>query len=325
MSTGVDLGTIGLVTKRGELRTVGPAGRRSRLIRKHWQYYLIFAVPLAYVVIFSYVPMGGILLAFKSYRITEGIFGSPWAGLRYFEQFFNSPRFWDLLRNTLGVSVYSLLAGFPLPIVFALMLNETTSLRFKRTVQLVTYAPYFISTVVMVSIIMQFLDPRIGFVNRVIVLLGGQAQNFMGQASLFQSIYVWSGVWQSMGYAAIIYIAALSGIDPALYEAAYMDGASRFRKMIHIDIPGLLPTIVILLILNVGGLMNVGFEKVFLMQNPINLSSSEIISTYVYKIGILSAQFSFGTAVGLFNSVVNLLLIVGVNQIARKIGETSLW
>jgi putative aldouronate transport system permease protein len=315
----------GLSKARKRARELGSAPSRARLIRKHWQYYLIFAVPLAYVVIFGYVPMGGILLAFKSYHITEGILRSPWAGLRYFGQFFGSPRFWTLLQNTLGISVYSLLAGFPIPIVFALMLNETTSLRFKRSVQLVTYAPYFISTVVMVSIIMQFLDPRIGFVNRVIVLLGGQARNFMGQASIFQSIYVWSGIWQNTGYAAIIYIAALSSIDPTLYEAAFMDGASRFRKMVHIDIPGLLPTIVIMLILSVGGLMNVGFEKVFLMQNPLNLSNSEIIATYVYKIGILSSQFSFGTAVGLFNSVINLILIVGVNQIARKIGETSLW
>jgi putative aldouronate transport system permease protein len=325
VSSGVDLGTIGLAKTGRTGRELRPTRSRAKLIRKHWQYYLIFAAPLLYVIIFGYIPMGGILLAFKSYRITQGILGSPWAGLRYFEQFFNSPRFWTLLQNTLSISIYSLLAGFPIPIIFALMLNETTSLRFKRSVQLVTYAPYFISTVVMVSIIMQFLDPRIGFINRIIVLLGGQARNFMGQASIFQSIYVWSGIWQNTGYAAIIYIAALSSIDPTLYEAAFMDGASRFRKMIHIDIPGLLPTIVILLILSVGGIMNVGFEKVFLMQNALNLSNSEIIATYVYKIGILSSQFSFGTAVGLFNSVINLILIAAVNQIARRIGETSLW
>jgi len=298
---------------------------RARLIRKHWQYYLLFSVPLLYVIVFAYVPMGGILLAFKTYRISAGILRSPWAGLHYFEQFFTSPVFWMLLKNTLGLSLYSLLAGFPIPILLALMLNETTSLTFKKTVQMVTYAPYFISTVVMVSIIMQFLDPRIGFINRVIVLLGGQARNFMGKESLFQSIYVWSGVWQNTGYAAIIYIAALSGIDPTLYEAAYIDGASRLQKVIHIDLPGILPTVVILLILSVGNIMNVGFEKVFLMQNPLNLGTSEIIATYVYKLGILSAQFSFGTAVGLFNSVVNLILIVSVNQIARGIGQTSLW
>jgi putative aldouronate transport system permease protein len=320
-----DPGTIGLGGSRGTVLETRRRLNRARLIRKHWQYYLLFSVPLLYVIIFAYVPMGGILLAFKTYRITQGILRSPWAGLHYFEQFFTSPVFWMLLKNTLGLSVYSLLAGFPLPILLALMLNETTSLKFKKTAQMVTYAPYFISTVVMVSIIMQFLDPRIGFVNRVIVLLGGQARNFMGQERLFQSIYVWSGIWQNTGYAAIIYIAALAGIDPTLYEAAYIDGASRLQKVIHIDLPGILPTVVILLILSIGSIMNVGFEKVFLMQNPLNLGTSEIIATYVYKLGILNAQFSFGTAVGLFNSVINLLLIASVNQIARRIGETSLW
>ncbi len=322
---GADRSALGLVGGRGALLEPRGILNRARLIRKHWQYYLLFSVPLLYVIIFAYVPMGGILLAFKTYRISVGILRSPWAGLHYFEQFFTSPVFWMLLKNTLGLSVYSLVAGFPMPILLALMLNETTSLRFKKTVQMVTYAPYFISTVVMVSIIMQFLDPRLGFANRVIVLLGGQARNFMGVERLFQSIYVWSGLWQNTGYAAIIYIAALSGIDPTLYEAAYIDGASRLQKVIHIDLPGILPTVVILLILSVGSSMNVGFEKVFLMQNPLNLGTSEIIATYVYKLGILNAQFSFGTAVGLFNSVINLILIASVNQIARRIGETSLW
>jgi putative aldouronate transport system permease protein len=321
----MERGTLALVAGGNAVFGLRRKLNRARLIRKHWQYYLLFSVPLLYVLIFAYVPMGGILLAFKTYRISVGILRSPWAGLHYFEQFFTSPVFWMLLKNTLGLSVYSLVAGFPMPILLALMLNETTSLKFKKTVQMVTYAPYFISTVVMVSIIMQFLDPRIGFANRVIVLLGGQARNFMGVERLFQSIYVWSGIWQSTGYAAIIYIAALSGIDPTLYEAAYIDGASRLQKVIHIDLPGILPTVVILLILSIGNIMNVGFEKVFLMQNPLNLGTSEIIATYVYKLGILSAQFSFGTAVGLFNSVVNLVLIVSVNQIARRIGETSLW
>lgn len=306
-------------------RTRLPKNKRFRLIRKHWQYYLIFAVPLALLVTFSYVPMGGILLAFKSFHITQGIWKSPWVGFRYFDQLFNSPRFWLLLKNTVGISLYSLLVGFPIPIILALMLNETRNIGFKKTVQLVTYAPYFISTVVMVAMIMNFLDPRIGFVNRFATMFGGQAQNFMGDSRLFWSIYVWSGAWQYTGYAAIIFIAALSSIDPTLYEAAYIDGASRFQKLLNIDIPGILPTIVIILILNVGNLMNVGFEKIFLMQNPLNLSTSEVFATYVYKLGILGAQYSFATAVGLFNSVVNLALIVGVNQIARKIGETSLW
>ena len=299
--------------------------KRSALIKKHWQYYLLFLLPLAYIIIFHYVPMAGLMLAFKKLNIRLGILRSPWAGLRYFRQFFSSPRFWELLRNTLGISVYSLIAGFPLPIVFALALNESTRPGFKKTVQMVTYAPYFISTVVMVGMVLQFLDPRIGIVNTIITRFGGRAMNFMGRAHLFKSIYVWSGVWQYTGYAAIIYIAALSGIDPNLYEAAYIDGASRFQRMTHVDLPGILPTIVILLILNVGQLMNVGFEKIFLLQNPLNISSSEVFSTYVYKVGLLGAQFSFGTAVGMFNSVVNLILIISVNQLARRVGAASLW
>ena len=269
--------------------------------------------------------MGGILLAFKSYSVRLGIFRSPWAGLRYFNQLFGSPRFWVLLKNTIGISFYSLAVGFPIPIILSIMLNETRQVHFKKTVQLVTYAPYFISTVVMVSMVLNFLDPRIGIINRVFVLLGGTPTNFMADSRIFWSIYVWSGVWQFSGYAAIIFIAALSSIDPTLYEAAYIDGASRFQKVLRIDIPSILPTIVIILILNIGNLMNVGFEKIFLLQNPLNLSQSEVFATYVYKIGILGAQYSFATAVGLFNSVVNLVLIVGVNQIAKRVGETSLW
>jgi putative aldouronate transport system permease protein len=306
-------------------KTRGTRGNAWKLIRRHWQYYVVFLLPLLYVVLFHYVPMGGIILAFKRYNVRLGIIGSPWVGFRYFEQFFTSPRFWELLRNTLGISLYSLAAGFPVPIILALALNETRRSHFKKTVQMVTYAPYFISTVVMVGMLMQFLDPRLGLINVLIRASGGTAVNFMGRASLFQTIYVTSGIWQNSGYAAIIYIAALSSIDPNLYEAAYIDGASRFQRMVHIDIPGIMPTIVILLILNIGQLMNVGFEKIFLMQNPLNISTSEVFSTYVYKVGLLSAQFSFATAVGFFNSIVNLTLIVGVNQLAKRLGQTSLW
>jgi ABC-type polysaccharide transport system, permease component len=282
-------------------------------------------LPIAYVVIFNYVPMGGLVLAFKEYRIREGIFGSPWAGFKYFDQFFKSPMLWTLLKNTIGLSVYSLIAGFPLPILLALALNEIPSVRFKKSVQMITYMPYFISTVVMVAIVFQVLAPRTGLVNIMISALGGKEINFMGEADMFKSIYVWSGIWQGTGYSAIIYIAALSNIDPTLYEASKVDGASRLQKIIHIDIPGISSTIVILLILSIGNIMSVGFEKVFLMQNNLNLSTSEIIATYVYKIGLVDAQYSFSTAVGLFNSVVNFILIVVVNQIAKKVSETSLW
>ena len=316
---------LNLTAVPSQTKLTSPRRNAKRMIMRHWQYYLVFLLPLAFIVIFHYVPMAGIVLAFKKYNIRMGILRSPWAGMRYFNQFFTSPRFWELLRNTLGISVYTLAAGFPMPIILALALNEATNLRFKKSVQMITYAPHFISTVVMVGMLMQFLDPRIGFINVIIRSLGGQEINFMGKASLFKTLYVTSGVWQHTGYSAIIYIAALTGIDPNLYEAAYIDGASRFQRMVKIDIPGIMPTVVILLILNIGRLMSVGFEKVYLMQNDLNLSTSEIIATYVYKVGLLGAQFSFATAVGVFNSVINLILIVTVNQIAKRVGETSLW
>ena len=322
---GAELSNIAVIPPIGYGDTYRQRRNAKKLIKRHWQYYVVFLLPLAFVIIFHYIPMGGLLLAFKRYSIRLGILRSPWAGMRYFDQFFTSPRFWELLKNTLGISVYSLAAGFPMPIILALALNEATSVRFKKSVQMITYAPHFISTVVMVGMLMQFLDPRIGFINVIIRSMGGLEINFMGKASLFKTLYVTSGIWQSTGYGAIIYIAALTSIDPNLYEAAYIDGASRFQRMAHIDIPGIMPTVVILLILNFGHLMNVGFEKIYLMQNNLNLSSSEVIATYVYKVGLLGAQFSFATAVGFFNSFVNLILIVSVNQIAKRIGQTSLW
>jgi putative aldouronate transport system permease protein len=296
-----------------------------RRIKRHWQLYLVLLLPLIYIAIFRYWPMYGVQIAFRDFTPAEGIAGSPWIGLVHFERFFNSYQFWGLLRNTVGISVYSLLAGFPLPIVLAIAINEARRYYFKKTVQMVTYAPHFISTVVMVGIILQFLDPRIGLINKAIVALGGAPTNFIARPDLFQSIYVWSGVWQGMGYASIIYIAALSSIDPQLEEAAIIDGASRLQKILYIDLPGIMPTAIILLILNVGQIMNVGFEKIYLMQNPLNLTTSEVISTYVYKVGLLRAQYSFAAAVGLFNSIIDLVLLVTVNQIARKVGDTSLW
>lgn len=297
----------------------------TRAIKNHWQLYLIVLVPLLYIFVFKYIPMFGAQIAFKDYIVIKGIWGSPFRGFKHFEAFFRSPHFWKLIRNTLGISLYSLIAGFPLPIILALSLNEVANKTFKKTVQLVTYAPYFISMVVMVSIIMQFLAPKMGIINLIIISLGGTKQNFMGNPNYFKSIYVWSGIWQMTGYSSIIYIASLSGIDPALYEAARVDGATKLQKIFNIDLPGIMPTAVILLIMNVGQIMNVGFEKVYLMQNPLNLSSAEIISTYVYKVGLVGAQFSFSTAVGLFNSLVNLLLLVSVNNIAKRVGQTSLW
>ena len=306
-------------------------GNRSRTraklmhMARQWQLYAFLLIPVALVIIFNYVPMYGITLAFKDYKIKQGILGSPWAGGKYFNQFFSSPNFSLTLKNTLILSLYSLAAGFPMPILLALCLNEVKQQWFKKLVQMVSYAPYFISTVVMVGMLIQLMNVRTGFVNKLISAVGGTPVDFMAVPGLFRTIYVWSGIWQSMGYSAIIYIAALSNAAPSLYEAAIIDGASRLQKIVHIDIPTIVPTITLLLIMSLGNVMSVGAEKVYLMQNNLNLLTSEIISTYVYKIGLISGQFSLSTAVGVFNSVINFILIVIVNAIAKRVGETSLW
>lgn len=294
-------------------------------VSKHWQLYLIFLLPLAYIIIFNYIPMYGAQIAFKNFMASKGITGSPWIGFKHFTDFFQSSQFSRLIQNTLGISIFTLVAGFPAPIILALALNEVRNNTFKKTIQMVTYAPYFISMVVMVSILMQFLSPQIGVIDNVIKLFGGKPINFMGVPQYFKSIYVISGIWQYTGYSSIIYIAALSSIDPSLHEAATVDGASIMQKIRHIDIPCLLPTAIILLILNMGQSMNIGFEKIYLMQNPLNMRTSDVISTYVYRVGLLGTQFSFATAVGLFNSVINTILMVLVNQFAKKVGDTSLW
>lgn len=296
-----------------------------RMVKKNWQLYLIILPSLVYLIIFKYVPMAGVQIAFKNYMVTKGIWGSDWIGFKHFVDFFHLPIFWRVIKNTSLLSLYSLLIGFPAPIILALALNELKNGIFKRVVQLVTFAPYFISTVIMVSIIMLFLSPQLGFVHLLADKFGFPAENIMSKPEYFKTVYVLSDVWQFTGYASVIYIAALAGVDPHLYEAAKVDGASRFQRMIHIDLPSLMPTAVILLILNAGQIMNVGFEKVYLMQNAINVGASEVISTYVYKMGLVGANFSFSAAVGLFNSIVNLLLLIVVNYVARKNSETSLW
>ena len=292
----------------------------------NYQLYLIILIPLVWLFIFRYIPMYGVQIAFRNFQATKGITGSEWVGLKHFNKFFNHYMFKKVVKNTIALSIYQLLAGFPFPILLALALNNTLFMRFKKTVQIVTYMPHFISTVVMVGIIRQFLSPKTGLINHLIALLGNTPVDFLGQAGYFRPIYVWSGVWQSCGWGAIIYLAALSGISMELHEAAIIDGASRYQRMLYIDIPGIIPTIVILLILNAGNIMNVGFEKVYLLQNSINLDASEIISTYTYKMGLASAaDFSYGAAIGLFNSVINFILIVVVNVIARKTSDISLW
>ena len=299
---------------------------RKRIL-PNWDLYLIVSVPVAYIVIFHYVPMYGAQIAFRNFSPIKGIWGSPWVGFEHVVRFAESFSFWRIFGNTLGLSIYHLAAGFPIPIMLALSLNYARSRAFKKTVQLVTYAPHFISTVVIVGMILQFLATRGGIVNALIGLAGIEAVNFMGEPAYFKSIYVWTEVWQETGWGAIIYLAALSAIDPELHEAAIVDGASRVQRIVHIDIPGILPTVTILLILRFGRVLFVGFEKVLLMQNPLNLPSSEIIQTYVYKIGLVSAipNYSYAAAIGLFSAVISFVLLVLVNQFAKRLGQTSLW
>ncbi len=296
-----------------------------KLIRKNWELYLIVLLPVAYIIIFAYVPMYGAQLAFKDFDAGKGITGSPWVGLKHIITFFKSYYFVRVIRNTTLISLYGLAAGFPFPILLAIGLNEARNRAYVKTVQMVTYMPYFISTVVMVSMLVQLLDPRLGLVTKLLGALVSKPIQFMAKPSWIQSIYVWSGVWQGTGFASIIYLAALAAIDPTLYEASIVDGASKVQRIWHIDLPGILPTVVILLILNMGQVMNVGFEKIFLMQNDLNLSASEVIATYVYKVGLLGGDFSYSTAIGLFNSVVSFFFLLTANQLSKRLGGTSLW
>ncbi len=294
-------------------------------IQKRWQLYLMLLLPVLYIAIFCYVPMGGIVIAFKNYSFRKGIMGSEWVGLKYFMQFFTNPDMARLLRNTLVISIYQLLASFPAPIILALALHIIGGNRFKKFMQSLTYAPYFISTVVLVGIVLQCLHLNIGVVNSILDFLGLARIDFMGRASYFRHIYVWSGVWQVTGYSAIIYIAALGNVDQSLVEASQIDGANRLQRIHIVELPALKPIITIQLILAIGSIMGVGFEKVYLMQNNLNLPVSEIISTYVFKRGLRDMQYSFATAVGLFNSVVNFILLFAANKLSQKFGETSLW
>ncbi|NOU92734.1 ABC transporter permease subunit [Paenibacillus sp. LMG 31456] len=271
--------------------------------------------------------MYGALIAFKNYVPTKGVWGSEWVGFKYFIRFFNSYEFVRIMKNTLVVSFYSLIAGFPFPIVLALCLNYVKSRFLQKSVQMITYAPHFISVVVMIGIVLQFLDPRIGLINMIVQSLGFGPINFMGEPGWFSHIFVWSGIWQNVGFSCIIYLAALAAIDPSLHEAAVMDGASKVRRMWHVDLPGIMPVAVIMLIMNTGHVLDIGFEKILLMQNPLNTSASEVIDTYVYKVGLASTaiNYSYSTAIGLFKSVINLILLILVNRAAKKLGQTSLW
>ena len=296
----------------------------KQILKKNWVCYLFILPMLIYVIIFNYIPMYGIQLAFKDYRVADGIWGSAWVGLKHFKTFIESYQFKDLLWNTLSLSLYSLIAGFPMPIIFALLLNYITNVKLKKVVQMVTYAPHFISTVVYCGMILIFLSSD-GVINQLLKLIGIDSVAFLTNPSNFRHIYVWSGVLQNIGWGSIMYISVLTSVDPTLHEAATVDGATRFQRLLHIDLPAIVPTMVIMLIMRAGEIMDLGFEKAFLLQNNINLDYSEIIATYVYKIGIQGGQFSYSSAIGLFNNVINMVLLVVVNKIAKKVSDVSLW
>ena len=296
----------------------------GKRIKKTWQLWVFVLPALIGLIVFSYIPMYGIVLAWKDYSPIQGIMGSRNVGFAHFARFFRSPYFVDIIRNTVVISLYGMIVGFPIPILLALGLNQIRNLKFKKFIQTVTYAPYFISTVVLVGII-NIVFAEKGFVNQFVSLFGNEPILFMGNIKYWRHIYVWTGVWQSMGWNAIIYIAALAGVSPELHEAAIIDGATKFQRIKYIDLPSIAPTIVITLILSAGSIMSVGFEKAFLMQNSLNAEVSEIIATYIYKVGLLSGQYGFSTAVGLFNSVINCILLLSVNKIAKKMGHSSIW
>ncbi len=309
--------------KRGAeawLRQLGRDVRRDRML------YLMILAPLAFLLVFSYAPMYGVQIAFRDYNIINGIWDSPWVGLKHIRKFFSSYMFWRLMKNTLALSAYSL-AVFPLSLVLALLLNYMPNRRYKKTVQMVSYIPHFLSTVVMCGMVLQFLDQRTGMLNAFLGLFGVPAQSFMANPSAFPHVYIWSGVWQGVGYGSVIYIATLAGVSPELHEAAIIDGANIWQRIWHVDIPGVLPTFCILLIMRCGSIMNVDFEKILLLQNDLNGKVSEVISTYVYKQSFQNTfpQYSYSAAIGLFTSLVNMALLVTVNWASKRLSGSSLW
>ena len=313
-----------MVDRMGK-QTLGAAGQRTlRRMRRKWQLYLLILPAIVSVFIFHYIPIYGVQIAFKNFRSSKGILGSEWVGFKHFARFLAYPDFWKILWNTVCISLYAL-ATFPCPVILALMMNELNSERYKKFMQMVTFAPHFISTVVVCSMVLLFFDRSQGLVNNVIAALGGERYDFVSSTRYFSSLYVWSGVWQNLGWNAIIYIAALSSVSPELIEAARVDGATRLQIVRYVNFPAILPTVITMLILSAGSLLNVGFEKIYLLQNPLNMEASRVISTYVYEIGLQGGQFSYSTAIGLFNNVVNIVVIILVNSISKRVTRVALW
>ncbi len=298
----------------------------AKALKRDYDVYLLILPVVVYFVIFAYIPMYGIQIAFKNYSPALGFADSPWVGLDHLTRFINSLYFGRVIKNTLIMSVYSLIISIPAPVILALLFNEVRTKRLRVTMQAISYAPNFISTVVMVSMIIMFLTPQTGFVDSILRVFGYSAeQSIINEPSAFYHLYVWTGVWQGMGWSSVIYSAAIEGVPVDMYEAARLDGASKLKQIWYITIPSISPTIIILAIMAIGNVLNIGYEKVFLMQTSLNLTSSEIISTYVYKSGLQQAQYSFSTMVGLFNNVINFIILIIANSIAKRVSETSLW
>lgn len=317
---------------KGTVAKIGYLGKNKRNfqdlkkgLKKHKWLYVMLIIPVIFVVIWNYWPMYGVIIAFKDYSPAFGILGSPWVGLKHFERFFASYFFLEIIVNTLRLSLYSLLVSVPLPIILALLFNELNRKWFKSTAQTISYIPNFISVVVVIGMVQFFFSSQDGMINMLLNTFGFPSIDFLGSPKWFPHIYVWSGVWQGVGWGTLIYTAAMSGISPDQYEAAYLDGASRLQCIRHITIPSIMPTIVISTILATGSILSVGFEKTFLLQNAANLASSEVLSTYTYKMGIINGEYSFSAAVGLFNNVINFIVLFIVNKLAQKTNESSLW
>lgn len=299
--------------------------RLGRDIRRNWILYLMIIPVVAYYIIFHYIPMYGVQIAFKDYSARLGIWGSPWNGFEHFKRFFSSYNFWTLMKNTLTLSIYSLLASFPIPIIFALLVNYLPGRKFRKTVQMVSYAPNFISTVVLCGMVTIFFYPETGIINQVIKFFGGESVPFLSSTKYYRSLFVWSGIWQTMGFSAIIYISALSGVDYEMHEAAIIDGASKLQRIWYIDLPSIMPTALLMLILAMGGIMGVDYQKTLLLQNSLNMPVSDVLSTYTYRVGLIDSNFGYSTAVGLFNSLCSIILVVSVNTIVKKKTSSGLW
>lgn len=294
-------------------------------MRKDYQLLLLFLPCLAFYLVFRYGPMYGLVIAFKDYSVFQGILGSKWVGFEHFEKFFSGNEFWLLFRNTLLLGLYTLLFGFPVPVILAVMLNEVRTVWFKKSIQTFSYLPAFLSVVIVSSMVIDFLSPTSGIVNQALKALGMESIYFMTEPSWFRTIYVASDIWQHAGYEAIIYLAAIAGINPTLYEAAKVDGATRFQMIRHITIPSILPTILIMFIMKTGNLLRIGYEKVLLLYNPMTYEVADVFSTYVYRIGLLQANYSYASAVGLFEALVSMILLVLANTFSKRLGGSGLW